>query len=245
MTAIRRSGCEGWPSVRSPAIAAIATAQTRHEQIQIFIRQSSHVLPNGTAAGIVPPMRSFLHTIFAVLLLAAASPRAAGPTRRTTTTTAEPGGPAHHARILVDRGRRTGRHAAARSQQTSGRGRGVLEEPKGPNRHFPDRESPVARRRVDPAGPDPDRGFHGADARADDRVRGRGDRLDQSGDPVAVHCAAGLGRSGTMAAVYLVADGASADEAITRVRDLRPGSIETEEQENAVRQAELHFSPVP
>ena len=45
-----------------------------------------------------------------------------------------------------------------------------------------------------------------------------------------------------MAAVYLVANGATADEAMVRVRELRPGSIETEDQEDAVRQAEAHFS---
>jgi atypical dual specificity phosphatase len=57
-----------------------------------------------------------------------------------------------------------------------------------------------------------------------------------SGDPVGVHCTAGLGRSGTMAAAYLVSTGVSADDAITAVRRLRPGSIETEAQENAIRQ---------
>lgn len=64
----------------------------------------------------------------------------------------------------------------------------------------------------------------------------------ERGEPVAVHCTAGLGRSGTMAAVYLVASGASAEEAIARVRELRPGSIETEAQEDAVRRAEVNFS---
>ncbi len=64
----------------------------------------------------------------------------------------------------------------------------------------------------------------------------------QRGQPVGVHCTAGLGRSGAMSAAYLVAQGLSAEEAIATVRQLRPGSIETEAQEDAVKQAEVHFS---
>ena len=60
--------------------------------------------------------------------------------------------------------------------------------------------------------------------------------------PVGVHCTAGLGRSGTMAAAYLVAEGASAVEAIATVRQLRPGSIETTTQEDAVRRFEEHLA---
>jgi len=62
-----------------------------------------------------------------------------------------------------------------------------------------------------------------------------------AGKPVGVHCTAGLGRSGTMAAVYLVANGASANEAISTVRQLRPESIETAAQEDAVRRFEKNL----
>lgn len=51
-----------------------------------------------------------------------------------------------------------------------------------------------------------------------------------------VHCLSGKGRTGTMLACYLVAQGRSAEEAIGEVRALRPGSIETPEQEDMVRQ---------
>jgi hypothetical protein len=48
---------------------------------------------------------------------------------------------------------------------------------------------------------------------------------------VAIHCAAGLGRTGLLAARLLVDRGLTADEAITRVRRARPGTIETTRQE--------------
>ncbi len=51
---------------------------------------------------------------------------------------------------------------------------------------------------------------------------------------VGVHCTAGLGRTGVILACYLIVQGMSAKNAIARVRRLRPGSIETDEQAEAV-----------
>lgn len=49
------------------------------------------------------------------------------------------------------------------------------------------------------------------------------------------HCRGGLGRTGLVAGLLLVDLGWDADTAINTVRDVRPGSIETIEQENYVR----------
>jgi atypical dual specificity phosphatase len=58
------------------------------------------------------------------------------------------------------------------------------------------------------------------------------------GGRVVVQCGAGLGRTGTFLACYLVARGMSAEEAIIEVRRKRPGSIESAGQEEVVHEFE-------
>lgn len=61
------------------------------------------------------------------------------------------------------------------------------------------------------------------------------------GMPVMVHCAAGLGRAGTILACYLIKyEGHSAKDAINRIRGQRPGSIQSESQEIAIGFYEKH-----
>jgi len=52
---------------------------------------------------------------------------------------------------------------------------------------------------------------------------------------IVVHCRGGLGRAGTVAARLLVEFGTEPETAIAKVRAVRPGAIETDEQENFVR----------
>ena len=68
-------------------------------------------------------------------------------------------------------------------------------------------------------------------------------RLSAERGPVVVHCGSGYGRSGTLAACYLVSEGRTAEEAIEEVRRLRPSSIETDGQEEAVRAWARSISP--
>ena len=58
-----------------------------------------------------------------------------------------------------------------------------------------------------------------------------------AGEAVAVHCGGGLGRTGTVLACYLVRlRGVGAEEAVRRVREIRPGSVETRSQREAVQE---------
>ena len=53
--------------------------------------------------------------------------------------------------------------------------------------------------------------------------------------PVVVTCQAGLGRTGTVLASYFVYVGYKPEDAIKLIREMRPGSIQTVDQEDAIK----------
>lgn len=69
------------------------------------------------------------------------------------------------------------------------------------------------------------------------------DRQREMQRAVAVHCAAGLGRTGTILAAYLIAKGATASAAVARVRVVEPAAIETNRQLQFLHEFERSFPP--
>lgn len=77
----------------------------------------------------------------------------------------------------------------------------------------------------------PDAAFERAWATTGAEARG----LLSRGGKVLIHCRAGLGRTGTLAARLLVELGSSADDAMSAVREARANTIENRDQEEHVR----------
>lgn len=68
-------------------------------------------------------------------------------------------------------------------------------------------------------------------------------QVTDTGKGAVVHCAGGLGRTGTILACWLVKNkNITAQEAIEQIRKLRPGSIETPEQEDLIKQFETYLN---
>lgn len=69
------------------------------------------------------------------------------------------------------------------------------------------------------------------------------DRHINEEKPVLVHCAAGKGRTGTILAAYIMKQdpNISSLEAINKIRGLRPGSVQSEEQISTLRSFEKHL----
>lgn len=66
------------------------------------------------------------------------------------------------------------------------------------------------------------------------RALGFIDRQRSMSRPVAVHCLAGQGRTGTVLAAYRIRAGASPQQALCEVREICPGAVSAQVQERAL-----------
>jgi len=69
--------------------------------------------------------------------------------------------------------------------------------------------------------------------------------VEEENKPVAIHCGAGCGRTGTILACYLVKKAKTAEEAIEDIRSKRPCSIETDTQRVLVYRYEEYLKHPP
>jgi atypical dual specificity phosphatase len=68
------------------------------------------------------------------------------------------------------------------------------------------------------------------------------DKKIQSGKPVLVHCAAGKGRTGALLAAYMIKkENLTAEQAIEKIRLIRPGSVQSVTQETALSMYEKYL----
>jgi ADP-ribosyl-[dinitrogen reductase] hydrolase len=82
-----------------------------------------------------------------------------------------------------------------------------------------------------PDGEAPGEPFHTQWKASGKKVR----RALRDGESIVIHCKGGLGRTGTLAAQLLIEQGDTAGNAMAEVRAVRPGAIETMDQENYLR----------
>lgn len=69
------------------------------------------------------------------------------------------------------------------------------------------------------------------------------DKKISSGKPVLVHCAAGKGRTGAVLAAYFMKkENLTADQAIEKIRLMRPGSVQSLTQETALSMYEKYLN---
>lgn len=67
------------------------------------------------------------------------------------------------------------------------------------------------------------------------------DAFMRDGEVLAVHCLAGLGRTGTVLCAWLIREGLTADEALRRLRRIDPGFVQSQVQEDLLHELETNL----